>query len=154
MTKFISLNNSGQIVTIDAAADDTEIKKIKENQSFVQLRKARTEESGFVWNNRHIKEVILKGLLIYDEMDVSCLMWFVLQAMKVDASKSLISPNAIDWLNNELNNLKSRGIKVSEGSSIVFPIINDFSESEKIEKVKAVCKDLGFTVSSALNLKM
>ncbi len=117
----------GNTVLIDGnnIADDqrTEV----EGHKIVQLRRARLEESGYNWPG-NTKEVQIKNVLILDNMDVKCLLWFIRSHIRVkfDPDQVAVSPLISADVINALNELPE-GMKAVEGSTILLPIEGGFS---------------------------
>lgn len=149
MTAFISKSNLSQgfysEVTIDGSAEGVK-KTTLSDGSAVQLRRARTEESGFDWFRGTIKKVVAKNVLIYDGIDIACLNWFIETKVEVDLSDAYVSHCALDNLVEMVNDLKRRKIKVIEGSSIGIPILGGFSGMGRSEEAKYACESIGFKV--------
>ncbi len=117
-----------------------------ENRLETQLRRAKTEECGFQWNGRNIKEVIISNMIIYDRVDMACLQWFINAAIKIDLSKSYVSSEIL----NELNEICQMSIdvnwKVPEGSSIRIPKLTGYSGMAITDKTENLCERIGFKV--------
>ncbi len=77
-----SLVDWKMVATIDGSAPGA-VKTIFQDSGEVQLRRARTEESGFDWAAHKIVEVRLKDIIIYDDIDVSVLSWLIIKNIKV-----------------------------------------------------------------------
>lgn len=139
-TGFISFE--GDTVTLNGICSDAPQTRFYDDKTAVQLRKAGTKESGFNWSDERIKNVVMRGLLIFDDMDMACLNWFMERGIKIMASESKISPDAFSLLHE----LVKCGSKAVEGSSITIPSISGYSGSARTDLAKAACEGLGFTV--------
>lgn len=141
---FISFNNT--TVTIDGSAAGADRTKFSGGESAVQLRRSRQEESGFDWSGRKITQVVVKNMLVYDDVDIRCLRWFIYMKMKIDMSESYLSPDCLSKLIPVLEDLKERKVTVVEGSSIQVPVLGGFSGVGRTAEIHFACKDIGFNV--------
>ena len=148
MSSFISssMQNGREIATIDGTAANA-TKTLLEGNTVVKLSSARQEESGFNWLGRKISEVTMSRVLIYDDLDVDCLCWFIISGIKLDLSHLFVSPVALNSLNSLLDNLKERNIKVVEGSTITLPIVSGGMGYGSCVVAEMKCTSIGFKVN-------
>lgn len=111
-------------VVIDGFAENANKTSFFEN-SLLQLRRAKENESNFKWKGRKIEKVMAKNILIYDSVDIRCFFWLIIKGIKIDMPDSFISPNIETELIEAIELLKNRKIKVKEGSSIRVPLLQD-----------------------------
>lgn len=147
MTSFISASsiNGGEIVRINGKAEEAK-KTIIEGNPVVQLRRARQEESHFNWLGRRIREVEISRVLIYDDIDVNCLAWMIDNNIKVDLSRSFVSPDALDELHDMCDRFVGKNKKVESGSKITLPMLGGYSGMGRTSAAEAKCKQIGFEV--------
>jgi len=151
ISTFISstFNDNSITVTIDGSASNAEKTDFGCEGKAVQLRRARTEESEFNWDDFRIKSVIAKNILVYDGVDVNCLCWFISRNIKLDLSQSFISPLALDALQCGFEPLKRLGVKVVEGSSIPVPMMQGFSGIGRASAFSSACQEIGFKTNGS-----
>lgn len=145
MTAFISYNSGNQTVTIDGSAQGIQ-KTVLEDGEAIQLRRARSEESNYDWFDKKISQVIIKKVLVYDEIDMKCLVFFIKTSIKINASEIFVAPRILNLLIGTFNNLHAWKIKVVEGSSIAIPQLNGLTGMSETTSAEAACEKLGFTV--------
>lgn len=146
MSMFISLNTNGnkKIITIDGSASKASKTTFDDEDAGVQLRKARTEESGFNWKLKlPIDEVIVKNVVVYDEYDIGCVAWFIENKIKIDLTNAYIFPKCMGKLITTFNDLKRSGFTVIKGSAINVQLSDEMILSQV---VKAVAEKIGFIV--------
>ena len=148
MVQFISTNyiDGAKVVTIDGATEGITKSRFDDGEA-VQLRRARSEESGFNWLDGSIKKVVAKNLLIYDAIDIACLNWFIRTKIEIDFTNAYVSPDALNILQDMIAELKESGIKVVPGSSIRLPICGGYSGMGRSEGALYGCKSIGFNAS-------
>lgn len=140
-----SFTAQGEVVRIDGKSADAK-KTTIDGDSVVLLYSASQQESNFDWTGKTIKEVVIDDILIYDASDVACLAWFIYNNIKIDLSKSFVSPDALGHLNGMCDSLALRNMKVVKGSSITLPIINGLSGMSRTDAARMKCEKIGFTV--------
>lgn len=143
---FITVNSVTIVdsITIDGKAPNLKITHFPDGGSAVQLRRARQEESGFNWNGLNVKKVILKNVLIYDEIDVKCVAWFIASGILIDGKDAFLSPDACEIFESEMKSLIERNIKVVEGSTIHIPVMQGYSGMGSTGAVDAIARKIGF----------
>jgi hypothetical protein len=134
--------------TIDGAQAKECQKTNIEGEEIVQLRRASTRECKFDWQNRCVKEVDIKNIMVVDPMDVMCLVWFIKNKTKINFSPSSlsVSSRASTELANQLN-LLDEETKVVPGSTITVPLENGLSGMGRTDKISSACERVGFKVS-------
>lgn len=142
-----TLVNGQYNVTIDGKGQGA-IKTCIDRDSVVQLSAARQEVSGFQWMGRKVRQVEIKNTIIYDRLDLTCLEWFITSGIQVDLSKTFVSPDALDDLNDMCDRLSRQKIKVVSGSVISLPTLGGYSGMGRISGVQIKCEDIGFKVLS------
>lgn len=148
MASFITTATfaDGEVITINGSSEEPRKTTFDDGGIGVQLRRARTEESRFNWFGRTIKEVVVVNAIIYDDIDMQCMRWFIENRIKIDLSKSHVAPDALDGLEACCERLKSRKISVVKGSSIHLPMMQGYSGIARASRARACCKEIGFEV--------
>lgn len=133
-------------VVIDGArAKESEKTKI-EGDPVVQLRRARVEESGFDWDLRYVRRVDIQDVMIVDDTDINCLIWFIYKNIRINFShlNPSVSPAAAGALTRQLNRLEANTVK--EGSTITLPLEGGLSGYGTSMDLLAACRRVGFVV--------
>jgi hypothetical protein len=152
-TSFISMSTptpNHHIVTINGRASEAKKTRFYDGEHGVQLSRAQTSESNFDWHKKNIKEVVLDNIIVYDESDVQCLVWFIHQSIKINMSKGFVSEPALSMLIRDVTRLVNSNVRVIEGSSIRLPYIGGgFREYSTTEEAATICQQIGFKVLDA-----
>ena len=137
-----------QAIIIDGAAKSAIPSTFKDGGSAVQLRRARTEESGFNWDSTP-RHVILKNVLIHDGTDIHCLAWFIQERFKISfADNASTTYENLDYLVQVFESLKKRGVRVVEGSDITLPYPGGGSgRLARYTAAEIACQAIGFKTS-------
>lgn len=143
MAAFISME--GNTITIDGSVAGVK-QTVIEGDSVVQLRRARTEESGYAWEEtlKKTHTVVVKNILVYDATDLACLQWFMIRGCSLDMSASYISPVMLDGFKQACESMAKMGGKVPEGSKICIPQLGGMSGWGRCEGAKMAAQKVGF----------
>lgn len=142
--KFISM--SGTIATIDGSAKDIRFKSTLLDQESIPLYLARTQSSGFEWNEKIITEVVIKNITIYGEEDIKCLGWFIKKGIKINASASIVPFEELSEFTDDINKLVKSNLKAIEGSSITLGWGSGWRGEAITVGARIACESLGFKV--------
>lgn len=141
MTSFISFDNTS--VSINGKSNNV-IKTKIDGEEVVQLRRAIEIQSGFNWLGRKVTEVKISDTILMDSMDIACFQWFVIQGIKVDLSRSYLSPLAVSYFNDACEWLLENEYKAPQGSSIRIPFLQRYSGIGLTDQTAENCQKIGF----------
>lgn len=135
-------------VVIDGSAQEAKnlMTEFYDGERAVQLRKARTEESTFDWGDRRITAVVAKEVVIYDDIDIRCLRWFIAAEKTIDFSKAFLSPDALGMFISMCEELGEMKMKVKVGSSIHMPYPRRYTEGQLNIDANRAAEAIGFKI--------
>jgi len=133
------LKHGKEIVTIDGQGEGSIISFIKPD-FHVQLSAANDNACGFNWHGREVSEVIASQVIIYDQADINFLAQLINSKIRVDLSNSLVSPQALDILNQMCDRLIYLKQTVVAGSTIALTASGDYLTTQM------KCTQIGFRV--------
>ncbi len=145
-TNFISLRTPTpgyNVVAIDGSAPGVQKTLFPDGSCRPQLIRAQSNESGFSWEETAIQEVAIKHMVIYDELDVTCLTWFIRKNIKITMTDSFVDHRVFDKLINQFTHLVRSNLQVPAESWIR---LNGQKYCAYKEQARDVCEDLGFQV--------
>jgi hypothetical protein len=141
---FISM--LGTTATIDGSADVISFKSSILDQENIPLYLATTGYSGFKWDEKDIKEVVIKNITIYGDDDVSCIKWFIQKNIKINASDSIVPFDQLIKFTIDMKKLVKSNLKVKPGSSIRLDCGSDGKGMAIFNAARIACETLGFRV--------
>lgn len=134
-------------VIVEGKNTNAEQKTKVEGDKVVQLRKARTEESGFNWSDGSVKKVTLSNVMIVDDMDINCLEWFLISKIQINFSESAlsVSPFSLSRFTKRMESLTERKVKAVSGSIIIIPgSVGGYCKHGNSMDALSACEKVGF----------
>jgi hypothetical protein len=139
--RFITseLKNGREIVTIDGGGEGSIISFINPD-FYVQFSAANEKVCGFNWQGREVSEVIATQVILYDQADINFLAQLINSKIKVNLSDSIVSPKALDILNQMCDRFTHLQQTVVADSTIALSASGDYLTT------KMKCTQIGFSV--------